>query len=365
MHPTHVPLVPEAEPAEVHGPGHRGERRRLLRDGVDARASTEHDRVHLLQEVDRLEVLAATELVRHPLAFLAGVVEVQHRRDGIDAQTVDVELLHPVQRAREEEVADLVPSEVEHERAPVGMLALARIGVLVQRGAVETSQRPLVLREVRGHPVDDHADALGVERVDEHTEVVRRSVARRRRVVRGDLIPPGPTERVLGHRHQLDVGEAEIGDVVGQLLGELEVGQRTIAVLRHAPPRAEVHFVGRHPLVDGVRARASREPVIVVPLHAVLGDDHRCGAGRDLRAARHRISLEAQPAVGADDLELVLGSPARRRARTAPTRPDEPSDRIGWTRPSQQVEVADDPDRARPTGAHTANAVPAVPSCTR
>ena len=78
------------------------------------------------------------------------------------------------ERVGQQEVADLVAPEVEHERAPVGVLALARVGVLVQRGAVEAGQRPVVLREVRGHPVDDHADAAWVQRVDERAEVVGR-----------------------------------------------------------------------------------------------------------------------------------------------------------------------------------------------
>ena len=47
------------------------------------------------------------------------------------------------------------------------------VGVLVQVGAVELGERPGVAREVRGHPVDDDADARLVQRVDEEAEVVR------------------------------------------------------------------------------------------------------------------------------------------------------------------------------------------------
>ena len=104
-------------------------------------------RVQLLQERDRLEVLAAAEPVRHPLPCLARVVEVQHRRDRVDAQAVDVILLEPEQRVRQQEVADLVAAVVEDQRAPVLVLALPRIGVLVERGAVEARQAVRVLRE--------------------------------------------------------------------------------------------------------------------------------------------------------------------------------------------------------------------------
>ena len=62
---------------------------------------------------------------------------------------------------------DLVAAVVEDQRAPVAVLALPRIGVLVERGAVEARETVRVLREVAGHPVEDHADAGLVAGVDE------------------------------------------------------------------------------------------------------------------------------------------------------------------------------------------------------
>src|SRR5690606_41317600 len=53
---------------------------------------------------------------------------------------VDVELLDPVARVGDEEVANLVAAEVEDVGAPVGLLAAAGVGVLVERGAVEAGQ---------------------------------------------------------------------------------------------------------------------------------------------------------------------------------------------------------------------------------
>ena len=115
-------------------------------------------RVQPLQELDRLEVLAAAEAVGNPLAFAPRVVEVQHRRDRVHAQAVDVILLEPEQRVRQQEVPDLVAAVVEDERAPVLVLALPRIGVLVERGAVEARQTVLVLGKVSRHPVEDDAE---------------------------------------------------------------------------------------------------------------------------------------------------------------------------------------------------------------
>ena len=68
--------------------------------------------------------------------------------------------LQPEQRVGDQERADLVAAVVEDQRAPVAMLALARVGMLVERGAVEEDEAVRILGEMRGHPVDDHADAV-------------------------------------------------------------------------------------------------------------------------------------------------------------------------------------------------------------
>ena len=213
------------------------------------------DLVQLPQEGDGVEVLPAAEGVRHPLALLARVVEVEHRRDGVDAEAVGVELAQPVERVREQEVPHLVAAEVEDERAPVGMRAATRVLVLVERGAVEAAERELVAREVRRHPVEDHADPGRVQRVDERPEVVGLAERRDRRVEAGHLVAPGAGERVVHDRQQLDVREAELVGVRDELLRELLPAEAQ-------PPRLGVHLVDRERLLQRLRrrggARASR-----------------------------------------------------------------------------------------------------------
>jgi hypothetical protein len=48
------------------------------------------DFVEALQEIDRVEILPAAVDVRHPLTGFARVVEVEHRRDGIHTEPIDV-----------------------------------------------------------------------------------------------------------------------------------------------------------------------------------------------------------------------------------------------------------------------------------
>ncbi|CAB4958041.1 unannotated protein [freshwater metagenome] len=301
VHPAHVPLEAEAEAADIRGPRDAGPRGRLLGGGDRPGLPRVDDLVHLLQERDGLEVLAAPVDVGHPLALLAGVVEVEHGRHGVDPQAVDVELLHPVEGGRQEEVADLVATEVEDQRAPVGVRPAAGVRVLVERGAVELGQRPGVAREVRGDPVQEDADAALVHAIDERPEVVRRAVARRRGEVRGHLVAPGARERVAHHGQQLDVREAHLGRVVRELVREVRVAQELVALA--AAPRGQVHLVDRHGAGEVVRRVAPGGPLVVAPLVGRLVDDG-VRLRRDLRPERERVRVELErPVLGAD---LVL-----------------------------------------------------------
>ena len=316
VHPAHVPLEAEAETAEIGRPRDARPGGRLLRDRHHARLAAVDDLVQLAQEGDGLQVLAAAVDVRHPLAVLARVVEVEHRGDGVDAEAVGVVLAQPVERVREQEVAHLVAAEVEDQRAPVGMRAAARILVLVERRPVEARERELVAREVRGHPVEDDADPGLVERVHERPEVIRLSHRRDGRIEAGHLVAPGPRERVVHHRQELDVREAEIAHVGDELLGELPPAEPQ-------PPRLGVHLVDRDRLLQLVEAPAPLEPAVVGPLVA-RAVDPRGRLRRDLRMEGERVGLQAQLPVGAVHLELVrialggLGHHEPPRSRTSP-----------------------------------------------
>ena len=195
-------------------------------------------------------------------------------------------LAQPEERVREQEVLHLGPTEVEDERSPVGMRTAPRVGVLVQRGAVEARQRPLVAREMGRHPVEQHADPVRVQVVDEVAEVVGRAERRERRVVAGHLIAPRARVRVVHDGQQLDVGEAEVAHVRRQLIREL-------APPEALPPGRRVHLVDRHRpferLLLAPRRRSSPRPATCAPTgrrptRSSAGPRPRTRAGRPSRA---------------------------------------------------------------------------------
>ena len=83
-----------------------------------------------------------------------------------------MELLEPEHGVGDQEIPDLRASEVEHVRAPVGVLAPHWVWVLIQGRAVKAGERPVILREVRGNPVDDDPDTRLMEAVDQETQIV-------------------------------------------------------------------------------------------------------------------------------------------------------------------------------------------------
>ncbi len=229
----------------------------------------------MLEELDCLQVLVSAVFVGDPLAVLATVIQIQHGCNSIDAKSVDMVILYPVQGIGQKEVFDLRTAIVEDLGAPVGMLALPRIGMLVDRVSVKLDQALGILREVRRHPVQDNADLVLVQVVDHVLEILRRSIAGGRCIVARDLIAPGSIQRMLGNADQLDMGISHVLDVLGDAFSKLTVVVEALRILLTVGmlhPGARVH------LIDGKGGLVGREflPVLhpggIVPFVADIRD---------------------------------------------------------------------------------------------
>ena len=139
VHPPHVPLQRETEPALADRVRDTRPRRALLSDRDHAGMQRMHGVIQLLEKRHRFEILAAAESIAKPLARLAPVVEIQHRGHRVHAQPIDVKLLDPVQRVRQQEIAHFVARIVENMRAPLGVITESRIFVFVAGGAIEAT----------------------------------------------------------------------------------------------------------------------------------------------------------------------------------------------------------------------------------
>ncbi len=249
--------------------------------------------------------------------------------------------VEPREGAGEQETAHLVAAVIENERAPVLLLALARIGVLVQVRAVKLREGKAVAREMPRHPVQDHPDAALVQVVDKPGKILGRAVPVRRREKAGDLVAPGAVERVLGQWHGLDMGVAHFAGVVGQGRRQLPVGQRATGVLDDPAPRAQVHFVNRDGPVELFRrATTGFEPGRIIPLVPADVADDGGVVRRRLVIGRAGIGLQADEAALIPDLKLVHLALAEPGHEELPY-PGDPERPHGMVAPVPAVEIAD------------------------
>ena len=115
---------------------------------------------------------------------------------------------------------------------------------------------------------------------------------------------------MLRDRQELHMGEAHLGDVGGELDGQLPVVQALA-------PGAEVHLVDRHGRAERIAGPATTQPAIVLPLVSA-GEDHRAGRGGHLGGEGEGVGLLAPDAVLAEDGELVDGAIADGRDEELP-----------------------------------------------
>ena len=310
-----------------------------------------------LEEFDRVQVLAAALAVGHPLAFLAGIVEVEHGGDRIHAQPVDVVAFGPEEGIVDEIGADLAAAEIVDRRVPVGVVALPRIGMLVESRAVEAGEAVLVGGEMSRNPVEQHADARAVRRIDETGEAFRFAEARGRRIETGGLVAPGGIERVLADRQELDMGVAHVEAVGDQLLRHLVPGEE--AAVLAASPRTGMHLVDRDRLVAEIRLAPEIAVRMVAPFVDQRPERDRGRRRPQFGAEGEGVGLQRQAVpVCADDLVLVgaasgyVGYEDFPDAGVAPQPHDVPAavpvvevadhrDATGVRRPDGEVDAAD------------------------
>ena len=324
VHPTHVPLVVEAQAAVLRRIGHERPRGGLFGHHHHVGVVRLHGAVDLTDKRAGVQVLLGTVLVELLLAGIVDAkVEVQHAGHAVHANAVHVEVLEPVQHVGDQEGADLAAGEVELVRAPVGVNL-----VLKQHVAVKGGKAVGVGAKTAGYPVHDHSDACLVACIDKVHELLRVAVARRGSVVAGRLVAPGAIEGMLHKRHDLDMRIAHVAHVVHELHRQVVVGVELTALrgegihgtgvvavlvgfaLRRVAvplPRAYMHLVDVKRLRHVVMAGAALKPRGVVPLIAVEGPQHARRTRRALGLKGIRIGLvELFALVGLDKVFVEL-----------------------------------------------------------
>ena len=184
--------------------------------------------------------------------------------------------IKPEQGIADQEVVHLAASVVKNERSPLFLFSEARIGVLVQMGAVEITQPVFVSRKMGRHPIENHSDAVLMQRIDQKHEVLRRAKATGRREIPDRLITPRAVERMFRNRQELHVRITHMMDVLGQSRCKFAVGQPAIGLFCHATPGTKMDFVDRYGRFNGIQTGPRADPGLVLPPIARQVPDLRC-----------------------------------------------------------------------------------------
>ena len=187
VHPAHIPF--EAE-IQTFLAGYIGKRSRFFGDFSRSRNFLFQYGVGIAQESDGFKVFMAAVLVWNPLAVFARIVAVNHRSHRVNADTVKAETFYPIQGVALQEVFHFVSAEVVNQGVPVLVVAFARVGMFVKRGAVKFGQAVIIGWEMADHPVEDNADTLVVRGFNQCAQFFRRTETAGRRIQTGCLIAP-------------------------------------------------------------------------------------------------------------------------------------------------------------------------------
>ena len=279
----------------------------------------------MLQELHRIEVLVAAVDVSRCVLALTTIVEVEHGGHGIHTDTIGMIAVCPEHRTADEEVRHLVLPIVEGQGAPVRMARETWIRILIEPRPIELCQPPAVAREVRRYPVEDDADAGLMHIIHEVHEVLRCTVAARRRVVAGHLIAPARIERMLHHRHELDMRIALLLHILCKLHRKLTVvvelgaelcGAIFIDRLLLPCEGAEVQLIDRHRFFLDAGDTALR--LLLLPCRIrprKLSDVFHDGSIARTKLEAEGIRIDLQERLLVVTLDLILIEAARGEVR--------------------------------------------------
>src|SRR5690625_435684 len=190
VHPAHVPFAAETDSSEIGRTGNAWPGGRFFGVSLNIGIASIDFGVEAFEKFDRFQIFASAKFVWDPFALFSRIIEIKHRGDGVDAQAVDMIFIEPKEGAADQKRADLVATVVENVAFPVRVKSLARIGMFEKVGAVKIGEAMFIAWKMGRNPVEDDADPVLVQVIDQVHEILRRSVATGRGKIAGSLVAP-------------------------------------------------------------------------------------------------------------------------------------------------------------------------------
>ena len=222
IHPPHIPFIVEPKPTCLDRFRDVGPSSAFLRNHVSVRLAFEDFCVHLLQEFDALAIVIAAIFIRCPWTFI--IVKIKHIRNGIDTDSIKMELLQPENGVRNQEAVHLCFSQVKIQCPPTVVDGAIRIGIFKSRCTIKIGQRIIIFAEMAGNPIHDDADSFFMRFFHKIPQLKQIPVTRSHREVPGDLIAPRSFQRMFHQRHEFDVRVAHFLHIWNQRFSKIFKG---------------------------------------------------------------------------------------------------------------------------------------------
>ena len=204
--------------------------------------------------------------------------------------------LHPIQSVCNQIIAHLRSAVIINQGSPVRMKSLSGILMLIQTGSVKSGKPIGIPRKMRRHPVENHTDPRPVHLIHKVHEIFRRTVTRGRRIIADHLIAPGFVQRMLHHRHQLNMGISHLFHIINYFRRKFPVTVKLSAV-GGLLKGAKIQLVNAHGLIFRLRRRTLLKPLAVLPRKTIDIPNNRGALRSKLRSEAIGICLQKyQPA---------------------------------------------------------------------
>lgn len=172
------------------------------------------------------------------------------------------------------------------------MLPHPRIRIFIERFSVKIRKTMRILRKMRRYPVQDYADLIAVQGIDQILKVLRRSVTCRRCKISRYLIPPRTVERMLCNTHQFHMGIFHFFKVFHNTVGKFTVIIKSVrSPVGMLHKRSDMALINCHRLFIRIFLRPFFHPHRVRPFQSGKVGDHRRGTRSELRIICERIRL--------------------------------------------------------------------------
>ena len=273
VHPAHVPLEQEAKTAVIIWFGNQRKSRRFLGDHHDRRIGLERRLVEFAQKINRFEILPASKFIGLELSAI--IVQIQHGRNCIDSNSVDMKITKPVTYVGNEEGLYLGLAVIVNAGCPVRVLIHHRVGKLVAAGSIKLKQAVFILWKMSRHPVENNAEPSFVTGIDKLHKLLRCPVAVRRCKIAGDLIAPRRIVGIFHNRKQFNMRISHVFDRGNKFCSQFFIIE--IAAVLVPFPGASVNLIDIDRALDCRLSGCSGAVERIVPLKAVQRINHAGG----------------------------------------------------------------------------------------